>query len=104
MHVSIHARSVYINQDALRALVTRRIEALQSGATRVEVQVSDLNGPRGGPDDKRVLVEIPIPGGSSVVTEDRASNAMEAARRALKRAAAEIRRRVSRRRDRRRSA
>lgn len=102
MNVSIHAHHVSVNQAALRALVAERIESLRSGITRVEIQVGDLNGPRGGPDDKRCLVSIPIPGGSTVVAEDRAPTVMEATRRALRRAAGEIRRRFELRRERRR--
>ena len=51
----------------LEALVSGRLDRILDRLTRIEVHVGDVNGPRGGGDDKSCTVEI-RPNGMNPIT------------------------------------
>lgn len=66
--------------------------------TRINVRLSDINGPRGGA-DKRCLIEMRIKGQPSVVIEDTEVDLYVAIDRATERAGRTLARRLARQRE-----
>lgn len=83
--------------EALRAYAERRLRLALNHARdhirRIEVRLSDINGPRGGA-DKRCQIVVPLEKHSSVVIEDTESNLYAAIDRAADRAARAVARRL----------
>lgn len=92
---------------ALREHVRRRLGFSLARAnnhiSRVDVSLSDINGPRGGI-DKRCLVKVRLEGLQLVVVEDVQSNLYSAIDRAAGRAGRIVLRRLARQSDKRRIA
>ena len=97
MQIAIQSRDFSLT-DALQDHVHNRLGFTLSRAAsrvrRVDVRLSDLNGPRGGV-DKRCLVEIRIDGLPAVVVEDVQSDMYTAIDRAAARAARTVMRRLA---------
>jgi putative sigma-54 modulation protein len=76
-------------QPAHRAQIERRasfaLSRLSAVVTRVEVSLSDVNGPRGGV-DKRCRVLVHLDGGASAFVEDNDSDLVQLIDRAMDRA------------------
>ena len=85
--------------DGLRAHAERRLQFALSWALhdvrKVVVRLSDINGPRGG-NDKRCLIQIPVPGGPDVVIEDTEPDLYVAIDRAVDRIERTVARRMER--------
>ena len=108
MDIPISIRNGFDASDALVQHITRRVDSAlrthQRYVHRVEVRLSDANGPRKGPDDKVALIEIALkPFGEIVATAEDAdvyrsvTTAAARAKQALSRYASRLGR-VSRRR------
>ena len=59
--------------EKVEALVEARLGRISDRLTRVEVHVSDIDGPRNGSDDKRCAIEIRPNGMRPIVAADQAS-------------------------------
>ena len=85
--------------ESLREHLERRITFALSGRSdqirRIEVRLSDTNGPRGG-FDKRCRVKINVPRLQDIVVEDTQTNLYVAIDRATDRAARTVNRRLER--------
>lgn len=64
--------------EKAEALVAARLGRITDRLTRVEVHVSDLDGPRNGHDDKRCEIEI-RPNGMRPITADDHASTVESA-------------------------
>ena len=88
--------------DGLRDHAQRRLQfALdwaKHGVSRVSINLSDINGPRGGK-DKRCQIHIPLPGNRDVVIQDTESDLYAAIDLAADRASHTLERRLERQRD-----
>lgn len=88
--------------DGLRAHAERRLQFALSWAAHdvrnIVVRLSDINGPRGG-NDKRCLIQIPIPGRPDVVIEDTESDLYVAIDHAVGRIERSVARRLQRKRE-----
>jgi putative sigma-54 modulation protein len=97
MQIAIQARGFSLTA-AIESHVRRRLDfTLARGASRmrrVDVRLSDLNGPRGGV-DKRCLIEVRLDGLPPVVVEDVQSDLYTAIDRAAGRAARTVVRRLA---------
>jgi ribosome-associated translation inhibitor RaiA len=97
MLIEIHCRD-FVLTDALEEHVHKRLGFTLSRASvqirRVDVTLSDLNGPRGGI-DKRCLVQIRLDGLSPVVVQDVQSDLYTAIDRAAGRAGRTVMRRLA---------
>jgi ribosomal subunit interface protein len=97
MQIEIQSRDFSLT-DALENHVHKRLEfTLARGGRkvrRVEVRLSDLNGPRGGV-DKRCLIEVRLDGLPVVVVEDIQSDLYTAIDRAATRAGRTVMRRLA---------
>lgn len=97
MQTDIQARGFSLT-DALKKHVHNRLGFTFSSASdrvrRVQIRLSDLNGPRGGV-DKRCLVEVRLDGLPVVVVEDIQSDMYTAIDRAVGRAARTVKRRLA---------
>ncbi len=106
MQITIQARHFPLT-DALRRHIQRRLRFALSSRDRhiqrIDVQLSDINGPRGGT-DKRCQIVIVIPHLPKVVIEDTEADMFVAIDRAADRAGRTVGRRLARLRDRRRSS
>lgn len=104
MHIDIQARGLDLTQG-LRDHTERRLNFALSWATydvrQVAVQLSDVNGPRGG-EDKRCCIQVALPGAQKIVIENTDANLYLAINRAVDRAERSIARRLERRREHRR--
>lgn len=102
MQIDIQARQFSLT-DALRNHTESRARfALASSNNhiqRVEIRLSDINGPRGGA-DKRCHVRVLLPDLPDVVVEDIEADMYVAIDRAIDRAGRTVARRLARRRDR----
>jgi ribosomal subunit interface protein len=100
MQINIQARNFTLT-DALRNHIQRRLRfALiqhDDHIQRVEVRVSDINGPRGG-EDKRCHIQVTLEQLPDMVIEDTASDLYVAINRAASRASRTLSRRLSRQR------
>jgi putative sigma-54 modulation protein len=101
MHIDIQTRGFDLTQE-LREHTERQLNFALSWATydvrQVAVQLSDVNGPRGG-EDKRCCIQVALPGTQKVVIEDTEANFYLAINRAVDRAERSIARRLKRRRE-----
>jgi len=88
--------------EALRDYVRKRLAyGLSYGdqaISRIRVQLSDINGPRGGL-DKRCQIEVQLKAASTVVIEDVEADLYAAIDRAAERAGRTVARRLSRQRE-----
>lgn len=64
--------------EKMEALVGSRLERISDRLTRVEVHVSDIDGPRNGGDDKRCAIEI-RPNGMRPITAAGQASTVEGA-------------------------
>jgi ribosomal subunit interface protein len=100
MRMEIRSQGFSLTQ-ALRDYVRKRLAyGLSYGdqaISRVRVQLSDINGPRGGL-DKRCQIEVQLKATSSVVIEDVEADLYVAIDRAAERAGRTVARRLSRQR------
>jgi len=98
MQVDIQARNFTLT-NALRNYVERRLRfdltRYKPAVSRLQVRLSDVNGPRGGP-DKRCQVWVRLIAQPDVVVEDTEADLYAAVDRALGRTARAVSRRVSR--------
>lgn len=60
--------------ERVEALVERRLARISDRLTRVEVHVSDVDGPRSGGDDKKCAIELRPNGMRPITVTDRASS------------------------------
>lgn len=92
----------FVLTEGINDYVTRRLGfGLSYGdavISRVNVRLSDINGPRGG-SDKRCLIEVRLKGVPSVVIEDIEADLYLAIDRAAGRASRSLARRLSRQRQ-----
>ncbi|MCB1757084.1 MAG: HPF/RaiA family ribosome-associated protein [Gammaproteobacteria bacterium] len=99
MQTIIQARDFSLT-EALRNHAERRLQFALSCCSeyirQVEVRLSDINGPRGGP-DKRCHIHILLDGLPDVVIEDTESDMYFAIDRATERAGRTIKRKIERR-------
>ncbi|MDQ1813874.1 HPF/RaiA family ribosome-associated protein [Massilia sp. CCM 9210] len=76
MQIQLNSDNRIVASPALLARVQADLEQelkhVASAITRVEVHLNDVNGPRGGEDDKRCLLEARIKGSQPVAVESRA--------------------------------
>jgi len=103
--MQIHIQSSGFDlSDALREYVRRRLHFALSHAAdrvrRVTVRLSDINGPRGGP-DKRCHIVASLDGLPGVVIEDTEGDLYVAIDRAVDRAGRAVARRLGRKQERR---
>ena len=98
MKIQINARHLALTQE-LKKYVKRRLKfALGSRfeqVKRVEVTLSDINGPKGG-EDKRCQVLLKIQGQQDVVIDDVQSHLYAAIDRAANRASQTVSKRINR--------
>jgi ribosomal subunit interface protein len=101
MQIDIQARNFPLT-DALRSHVQRRLGFALSSRDdhilRIQVRLSDINGPRGGA-DKRCHIQVTISQLADVVIEDTELDIYTAIDRAADRASRTLDRRLSRHRD-----
>lgn len=106
MQIAIHSRGFSLTQ-ALDAHVQRRLGFTLARSAdrvrRVDVRLSDLNGPRGGV-DKRCLIQVRLDGLPAVVIDEVQPNLYTAIDRAAGRAGRTILRRLAQSGSRRRQA
>jgi len=98
MQCHIHAGDFSLT-DALRRHVERRLyfglARFQPLVRKIEVHLSDVNGPRGG-QDKRCQVRVRLAAQGDVVVEDTEADLYHAVDRALSRSARTVARRIGR--------
>lgn len=101
MQIDIQARNFSLT-PALRSHVERRLSFALSTRyqhiERIEVRLSDINGPRGG-NDKCCLIQVKLPQLSVVVIEDTEADLYVAIDRAADRASRTVARRLTRKRN-----
>jgi ribosomal subunit interface protein len=101
MQIDIQARQFSLT-DALRNHVERRLRlaltCFDDHIQRVAMQLSDINGPRGGA-DKRCHLQVMLTGLPDVVVEDTEADLYIAINRATDRAGRTVGRRLARQRD-----
>lgn len=85
-------------RDYIRNRLAYGLSYGDQAISRISVRLSDINGPRGGP-DKRCLVEVQLKAASSVVIEDVEADLYTAIDRATERARRAVARRLARRRE-----
>jgi ribosomal subunit interface protein len=97
MHIEIQARDFSLT-DALEDHVHKRLGFVLARAgtriRRVDVRLSDLNGPRGGV-DKRCLIEVRLDGLAPIVVEDVQADMYAAIDRAAARTGRTVMRRLA---------
>lgn len=88
MHIDIQARGFELT-DGLREHTERRLSFATDWARdevrRINVRLSDVNGPRGG-EDKRCLIQIPLAGRVDIVIDELESDLYVAIDKAIGRA------------------
>lgn len=101
MQIDIQASNFSVT-NALRNHAERRLSSTftfcNEHIRRIVVRLSDINGPRGGP-DKCCHMQVMLNGLDDVVVEDVESDLYVAIARAANRAGRTVRRRLTRRRD-----
>ena len=101
MQIEIQARDFQLTH-ALREHIQRRLSfalsTRQQHIQRIQVRLSDINGPRGG-NDKCCQIQMVIPQQSDVVIEDTETDMYVAIDRAASRASRTLDRRLTRQRD-----
>jgi ribosomal subunit interface protein len=102
VQIDIQARDFNLTK-ALRSHVRRRLDfALSSRydqVRRIQVRLSDINGPRGGA-DKCCQIHVVLPRLSDVIIEDTEADMYVAINRAIDRAGRSVSRRLAREHDR----
>lgn len=102
MQIDIQARDFDLT-PALRSHIKRRLNFALSSRydqiQRIQVRLSDINGPRGG-DDKCCKIHIVLPKLIDVVIEDTEEDMYTAINRAAERAGRTVNRRLARERNR----
>jgi ribosome-associated translation inhibitor RaiA len=92
-----------VSSDALRTHMIERLTfALnqhEKDVTRVDVNLTDENGPKGGSDDKRLNVVIHLRGGADVIVDERGADAYAVASTAADRIKQAVGRKLDRKRD-----
>lgn len=82
MQVQLNSGKGITGSPELLAQVEANLESelkhVASSITRVEVHLSDVNGARGGEDDKRCLLEARLKGSQPVAVESRAATIEQA--------------------------
>ena len=105
MNIQIQARNFSLT-DALKNHVRKRVKyALNVGADqiqRIQVRLSDINGPRGGV-DKRCQIQVSLTGHTDIIIEDTHSDLYAAICQATGRLSKTLSRRLSRLRSRQRT-
>jgi hypothetical protein len=105
VRVLIHPRTITADDKDLRARVAEALETalgpVQSRLGGIDVYLTDVNGPRGGP-DKRCRIVAHLPAGRPVVVSRTARNPVTAAAAAATRCRRSIRNCLTRRQRRRR--
>lgn len=103
MRIVIRGQHMQLD-ESVRETISRRLGfALSRFAERIrstEVQVADVNGPRGGV-DKRCTVAVRLAGAGTVVVEDKDENPHAAVAKAFERVGRAVARLLERRRERR---
>ena len=98
MQFHIHSKNFSLT-DALRSHIERRLHfdlaRFQPLVRRIEVRLSDVNGPRGG-QDKCCQVRVRLGAHADVVVEDTEADFYHALNRALGRSARAVSRRIER--------
>jgi ribosomal subunit interface protein len=101
MQIDIQARNFSLTK-ALRSHIKRRLKFALSTRNdhiqRINVRLSDINGPRGG-EDKCCHIQVVLPQLADVVIEDTEADMYAAIDRAADRAGRTVGRRLSRKRD-----
>ena len=98
MQIEIHARD-FVLTDGLREAVERRLRfalgRFDERPLRVNVRLSDINGPRGG-EDKHCAIQVRVGGLPDIVVEDTEADLYAAVNRATERVARTLRRKLQR--------
>ncbi|MEZ6141498.1 MAG: HPF/RaiA family ribosome-associated protein [Zavarzinella sp.] len=98
MRIEIHVRGLKVD-DSARMLFERRFKfsltRLNNRVGRVDVYLSDMNGPRGGV-DKRCQIVAEVLGLGQIVVEDKDSDLTNLIDRAAGRLGQTVRRRIAR--------
>lgn len=72
MHIEISSKG-FSTTEAMREHITSHIEsalhAVADRLTRIEVHLGDTNASKGGPDDKRCMIEARPKGGDPIAVE-----------------------------------
>jgi ribosome-associated translation inhibitor RaiA len=100
MQTDIQSQGFSLTDDLHKYVVKRLAFGLSRGdeaITRITVRLSDINGPRGGP-DKRCLIEVRLKTSPTVVIEDIEADLYVAIDRAVERAGRTLGRRLARQR------
>lgn len=98
MHIDIHTQGFSLTPGLRQYVEKRMAYALSHGdesIMRLNVRLSDINGPRGG-DDKRCLIEARLKQAPAVVIEDVEADLYVAIDRAAERAGRALARRLER--------
>ena len=98
MKIDIQSQGIPVTSDVRDHTVRRLSFALARAAARVrrvKVQVSDVNGPRGGI-DKRCRIQASLDGIGDIVIEDTEANLFQAISRAADRVGRNVMRRLER--------
>lgn len=86
--------------DRVETLVRGKLDRIAHRLTRVEVHVGDVNGPRGGGDDKRCAIEVRPNGMEPISATDQAASIEAAATSAAQKVLSAYDRQVGKRTDR----
>ncbi len=101
MRIQIHSRKFPLT-EGIREHIERRVHFTLSWANQtlstVTLRLDDVNGPRGG-EDKSCRVQIPLPGGKSVVVDELQADLYVAIDRAIERAGRAVSRQIERNRE-----
>lgn len=77
MIVQVNANGLGTDAGGVAAVeddVRRRLARFEDRLTRVEVHFEDVNADRGGPSDKRTLIELRPQGAAPIAVSDRAAD------------------------------
>jgi ribosomal subunit interface protein len=100
MQTDVQSQGFSLTECLNNYVVKRLAYGLSRGdeaITRITVRLSDINGPRGGP-DKRCLIEVRLKASPTVVVEDVETDLYVAIDRAVDRAGRALTRQLARRR------
>jgi ribosome-associated translation inhibitor RaiA len=106
MNLDLQARSFRLTKALRHYIKQRLVIAIDAGGEdirRINVRLSDINGPHGGI-DKRCHLHLIVPHLPDIVIQETQQNMYSAIDRAIERARGVLVRKISRRRDRKRSA
>lgn len=101
MQINIQARGFELT-ESLRDHTRRRLgfafDWARNDVRRINVRLSDVNGPRGG-EDKRCLIQIPIAGKQDIVVNDTEADLYVAIDKAVNRVERVLAKRIARSRE-----